>query len=70
MAIHALERASDDANVLLANNRVVFGSTEDVLEPGLHSWSWFNADANAWEQWNQFEATVLPWLGNHPNGAI
>jgi hypothetical protein len=41
-----------DAAALLFNNKVVFGSAEDVLEPGCHN-------QGRWEELSQFETTWL-----------
>ena len=56
LAVHAPEDA--DAATLLANNRVVFGSSEDVLAAGDHTWSWYTEE-NQWQQLGQFETAFL-----------
>ena len=59
LAVHAPGNVTDAAT-LLANNRVVFGSTEDVLVPGWHQSSWFNAETNMWEPLRHpFETEIL-----------
>ena len=59
LAVHAPGNATDAAT-LLANNRVVLGSTKNVLVPGGHPWSWFNAATNMWEPLRYpFETTIL-----------
>ena len=47
MAVHAPGDVTDAATLLL-NNKVVFGSTEDVLVPGWHNWNWFDHADNRW----------------------
>ena len=60
LAVHAPEDVTD-ATALLKNNRVVFGSTENVLEAGEHPWSWFDADATTWVRFRHpFETKILP----------
>ena len=47
-AVHAPWDAAAPTH-LLANNRFVCASTEDVLVPGSHHWCWFKHDSNTWE---------------------
>ena len=54
MAVHAPGDVTDAATLLL-NNKVVFGSTEDVLVPGRHTWY----NQGRWEELSQFETTWL-----------
>ena len=61
MAAHAPENVPD-APSLLADNRVVFGSSEDVLVPGWHKWSYY--DSGTWQELGEFETTFLPCTGD------
>jgi len=59
MAVHAPGDVTDAAT-LLSNHKLVFGSTENVLERGDHYWNWFDHNTNQWKPLNQFETTWLP----------
>ena len=59
MAVHAPENVPD-APSLLADNRVVFGSSEDVLVPGWHKWSNFDSENRTWQELGEFETKFLP----------
>lgn len=58
MAVHSPENVPDAAS-LLADNRVVFGSSDNVLEAGWHMWSSYDSDQKTWQELGQFETKIL-----------
>ena len=53
LAVHADASASTFTDVL-AGNRIVFGSCDDITTPGRHKWDTWNSESASWDYKDNF----------------
>ena len=53
LAVHADASASTITDVL-AENRIVFGSYDDITTPGRHKWDTWNSESKSWDYKDNF----------------